>query len=98
MKNESFFSLAFSLRNRHKKQLKMAAAKKKTTLKTKTVKGTTRSSSKNEEKEEEDVSKLTVKQLKSLLEKKKVPTDGLKKDLIARLKNCLLYTSPSPRD
>ena len=65
----------------------MAAAKKKTTLKTKTVKGTTPSSSKNEEKEEEDLSKLTVKQLKSLLEKKKLPTDGLKKDLIARLKN-----------
>ena len=61
----------------------MAAAKKKTTLKTKTVKGTTPSSSKKEE--EEDLSKLTVKQLKSLLEKKKLPTDGLKKDLIARL-------------
>ena len=71
----------------------MAAAKKKTTLKTKTVKGTTPSSSKNEEKEEEDLSKLTVKQLKSLLEKKKLPTDGLKKDLIARLKNVIRSSS-----
>ena len=69
----------------------MAAAKKKTTLKTKTVKGTTPSSSKKEE--EEDLSKLTVKQLKSLLEKKKLPTDGLKKDLIARLKNVIRSSS-----
>ena len=61
----------------------MAAAKKTKT--TKTAKGTTPSSSKNDEKDKEELSKLTVKQLKSLLEKKKLPTDGLKKDLIARL-------------
>jgi len=64
----------------------MAAAKKKTTLKTKTTTKTAGTPS-SEKEEEEDLSKLTVKQLKSLLEKKKLPTDGLKKDLIARLKN-----------
>ena len=62
----------------------MAAAKKKTTLKTKTTTKTAGTPS-SEKEEEEDLSKLTVKQLKSLLEKKKLPTDGLKKDLIARL-------------
>ena len=45
-----------------------------------------------------ELSDLTVAELKELLKEAGLPVSGKKADLIARLEDCLLYTSPSPRD
>ena len=72
-----------------------AAASKKKKKKTPatTTTTTTKKTGKNEE--EEDLSVLTVKELKAKLEKKKLPVDGLKKDLIRRLEENANNTRPS---